>query len=121
MMANSKMKSELREWIESILIALILAAFIRTYFVQPFKIPSGSMRETLIEGDRIFVNKLRYGPKALPEFLAVRFREQVHVPEWLAKTRFPGLSKPKRGDIIVFVFPEMVNGCIDDDAFHPAH
>ena len=105
-MTNSKIKSELREWIESILIALLLAAFIRTYFVQPFKIPSGSMRETLIEGDRIFVNKLRYGPKALPEFLAVRFREQVHVPEWLAKTRFPGLSKPKRGDIIVFVFPE---------------
>ena len=94
------------EWVDSIVIALILAAFIRTYFVQPFKIPSGSMRMTLIEGDRLFFNKLRYGPKVLPEFLAVRFRDQVHVPEWLAKARFPGLSKPKRGDIIVFVFPE---------------
>lgn len=105
-MTNSKMKSEVLEWIESILIALVLAAFIRTYFVQPFKIPSGSMRMTLVEGDRLFVNKLRYGPKVLPEFLAVRFRDQVHVPEWLAKARFPGFSKPKRGDIIVFVYPE---------------
>jgi signal peptidase I len=105
-MNKSKMKSELREWIESILIALVLAAFIRTYFVQPFKIPSGSMRMTLIEGDRLFVNKLRYGPKALPELLAIRFRDKIHVPEWLAKARAPGFSKPQRGDIIVFVYPE---------------
>lgn len=106
MMTSMKLKSEIREWIESILIALVLAAFIRTYFIQPFKIPSGSMRETLIEGDRLFVNKLRYGPKVLPEFLAVRFRDQVHVPQWLAEARFPGLTKPQRGDIIVFVYPE---------------
>lgn len=102
----TKTKSEIREWIESILIALILAAFIRTYFFQPFKIPSGSMRMTLIEGDRLFVNKLRYGPKVLPEFFAIRNREKLHVPQDLANARFPGFSKPKRGDIIVFVYPE---------------
>jgi len=105
-MSQNKNKSVVREWVESILIALLLAAFIRTYFVQPFKIPSGSMRMTLIEGDRLFVNKLRYGPKLLPEFFAVRFRDKLHIPESWANARLPGFSKPTRGDIIVFVFPE---------------
>jgi len=82
-------KSSLQEWVESIIIALILAMFIRTFFIQAYKIPSGSMRPTLIEGDRLMVNKLRYGPK---------------VP--FTKKRLPGFSSPKRGDIIVFVFPE---------------
>jgi len=78
-----------REWMESILIAFILAMFIRTFFIQAFKIPSGSMRMTLIEGDRLMVNKLRYGPK---------------IP--LSDKRIPGYSEPQRGDIIVFVYPE---------------
>ena len=86
---KEKIKSVVREWVESIVIAFVLAMFIRTFFVQAFKIPSGSMRMTLIEGDRLMVNKLRYGPK---------------VP--LTKKRLPGLGKPQRGDIIVFVFPE---------------
>jgi signal peptidase I len=72
----SNPKSALREWVESILIALVLAIFIRTYFFQPFKIPSGSMRMTLIEGDHLFVNKLRYGPIVLPEIHAPDFMRQ---------------------------------------------
>ena len=82
-------KVVIREWTESILIAFILAMFIRTFFVQAFKIPSGSMRMTLIEGDRLMVNKLRYGPK-------IPFTDK----------RLPGFSEPERGDIIVFKFPE---------------
>ena len=82
--------SIVREWIESIVIAFILAMFIRTFFIQAFKIPSGSMRPTLIERDRLMVNKLRYGPK-------VPFSKDK---------RLPGMTKPKRGDIIVFVYPE---------------
>ena len=82
-------KSAMREWVESIVIALILALFIREFFVQAFKIPSGSMIPTLLVGDRLMVNKLRYGPK-------VRFTHK----------RLPGFSKPRRGDIIVFIFPE---------------
>ena len=84
-----KPKSNLHEWVESILIAIVLAFFIRTFFIQAFKIPTGSMRMTLLEGDRILVNKLAYGPK---------------VP--LTKWRLPGYSKPKRGDVIVFTYPE---------------
>ena len=81
-------KSVAREWTESIIIAFILAMFIRIFFVQAFKIPSGSMRPTLIEGDRILVNKFIYGAK---------------VP--LTDLRLPGIRKQQRGDIVVFIYP----------------
>ncbi|MBU0467731.1 MAG: signal peptidase I [Candidatus Omnitrophica bacterium] len=86
---GNSIKSELREWTESIIIALILAIFIRAFFIQAFKIPSGSMRPTLIERDRLMVSKLRYGPL---------------IP--FTKKRLPGYSKIKRGDVIVFVYPQ---------------
>jgi len=86
---RAKHNAVMREWIESIVIAFILAMFIRSFFIQAFKIPSGSMRMTLIEGDRLMVNKLRYGPL---------------VP--FSKKRIPGFSEPKRGDVIVFIFPD---------------
>ncbi len=79
----------IREWIESALIAVVIALFIRTFLIQAFKIPTGSMRMTLIEGDRILVNKLCYGPK---------------IP--FTKWRLPGYGKPHRGDVIVFTYPE---------------
>ena len=89
MSIDNKTKAVIREWVESIIVAFIIAMFIRTFMVQAFKIPTGSMRMTLIEGDRILVNKLRYGPK---------------IP--LSDKRLPGFRIPKRGDIIVFVYPE---------------
>ncbi|VAX35146.1 Signal peptidase I [hydrothermal vent metagenome] len=82
-------KSVTREWVESIVIAFILAMFIRAFFIQAFKIPSGSMIPTLIVGDRLMVNKLRYGSK---------------VP--FSNKRLPGFTTLKRGDIIVFIYPE---------------
>lgn len=82
-------KSAAREWVESLVIAFVLAMLLREFFIQAFKIPSGSMIPTLEVGDRLMVNKLRYGPK-------VRFTHY----------RLPGFSTPKRGDIIVFVYPE---------------
>lgn len=106
-------KSEVREWVESILVALVLAIIIRSYFIQPFKIPSGSMRMTLIEGDHLFVSKYMYGPILLPEihtpeFLTNIIKTDVQWPEALRplnKIRLPGFTKPKRGDVIVFIFP----------------
>ena len=82
-------KSQVREWTESILIALVLALIIRTFVVQAFKIPSGSMIPTFNIGDRIFVNKFIYGAK---------------IP--FTDIRLPALREPKRGDIIVFISPE---------------
>lgn len=86
---GDRRKSAAREWAESIVIALILALLIRQFIVQAFKIPTGSMRMTLIEGDRILVNKFMYGAK----FPFTDFR-------------LPDLRQPKRGDVIVFMYPE---------------
>ena len=81
-------KSRLRENVEAILVAILLALFIRTFVVQAFKIPSGSMKDTLLIGDHILVNKFIYGVK-LP------YLQKVIVP----------IGKPDRGDIVVFKFP----------------
>ena len=81
-------KSRIRENIEAILVAILLALLIRTFFVQAFKIPSGSMQQTLQIGDHILVNKFIYGIK-------IPFLRNVIVP----------FKQPKRGDIIVFKFP----------------
>lgn len=86
---RTRKKSVVREWIESIIVALILAMVIRTFVVQAFKIPTGSMRPTLKEGDLILVNKFIYGAK---------------VP--FTDLRLPALSQLKRGNVIVFIYPE---------------
>jgi signal peptidase I len=82
-------KKVFREWVESILIAFVLAIFIRTFVVQAFRIPTGSMRTTLMEGDVILVNKFIYGAKV--PFLSLRL---------------PALRKPVAGDVVVFIYPE---------------
>ncbi|MFH1414316.1 MAG: signal peptidase I [Candidatus Omnitrophota bacterium] len=84
-----KKKSVIREWVESIVIAFILAMIVRTFVVQAFKIPTGSMRPTLLEGDIILVNKFIYGAK---------------VP--FTGLRLPALRDPGRGDVIVFIYPQ---------------
>jgi signal peptidase I len=76
------------EWIKPILIAAVLALFIRTFIVQPFKIPSNSMYPTLKPGDRIFVNKFLYGAR---------------IP--LTNVRLPDVRQPRIGDIVVFTSP----------------
>ena len=87
--AAPKKKNLYREYAESIAIAILLALVIRTYLVQAFKIPSGSMEDTLVIGDHLLVNKFIYGTK-LPfsDKRVIKFRD------------------PKRGDIIVFEYPE---------------
>ena len=85
----AKTKSGLRENVEAIVIAVILALFIRTFVVQAFKIPSGSMMQTLLIGDHILVNKFIYGIK-------IPFTNRTLIP----------ITDPKREDIIVFKYPE---------------
>jgi len=81
--------STVREYTEAILVALVLALFIRTFIIQAFKIPSGSMIPTLRVGDHILVNKFSYG---------------ISIPFTDTKIQFFGM--PERGDIIVFKFPQ---------------
>lgn len=102
------------EWISIILLALICSFTLKVLFVETYKIPTPSMEDTLLAGDYIFVSKLAYGPR-LPETpLAIPFyhntkpsgkksySERIKMPH----KRLKGFSKVKRGDIIVFNFPE---------------
>ena len=83
-----KKKSAYREWTESIFIALLGALILRTFVIQAFKIPSGSMEETLLVGDFLFVNKFIYGTQ-------IPFTE-LHILK---------LRDPIPGDVIVFRYP----------------
>jgi len=84
-----KGRSLFREYAESIIIAIILALFIRAFVVQAFKIPSGSMEDTLLIGDYLLVNKFIYGTK-------IPFTDTVILK----------LRDPRRGDVVVFEYPE---------------
>jgi signal peptidase I len=87
-------KSKTREYIESIFIAVIIALFVRSVFIQAYKIPSGSMEPTLLIGDHLLVNRLSY---------------VVKIPYIFGDKVIYTLGKPKRGDIIVFRYPENVD------------
>jgi signal peptidase I len=82
-------KSFYKEWIEPLLIAAVVALFIRQFVVEAFKIPSGSMIPTLTIGDHLLVNKFVYGPR-------IPFTD---------KRLYEG-ALPKRGEIVVFKYPE---------------
>ena len=81
-------KSIVLEYAKSLLIALVLALFVRTFFVQAYKIPSGSMLETLKIGDHILVEKFLFGTH-------IPFTDIVVLP----------IKQPKRGDVVVFRYP----------------
>ncbi len=86
-------KSGRRENAEAIIVALLIALLIRTFVVEAFKIPSGSMLPTLQIGDHLLVNKFLYGPRLEIPFTAISFG------------RLPGLRQPATGDVIVFAYP----------------
>jgi signal peptidase I len=82
-------KSVVREYFESLVIAVVLALFIRTFVVQAFKIPTGSMEQNLLIGDHLLVNKFVFGPTVS------RF-EKMLLP----------MTDIRRLDVIVFKYPE---------------
>jgi signal peptidase I len=73
------------EWVKSITVALVVWFFLRTFLVGAFRIPSGSMENTLLVGDFLFVNKLLYG---------------AEIP--VVHTRLPAIREPRRDEILVF-------------------
>ena len=76
------------EYIEAIIVAVVIALVVRTFVMQPFTIPSGSMLNTLLSGDCVLVNKFVYGVK-------VPFTDDYLVD----------VGEPERGDVVVFEFP----------------
>jgi len=82
-------KSKFREYAEAIVMAVLIAFFIRTFIIQAFKIPSGSMKPTLQIGDHILVTKFIYG---------------IKIP--IIRKTLASISEPKRGDMVVFIYPE---------------
>ena len=88
-MRKAGKKGIVREYAEAFIIAFIIALLIRTFLVQAFKIPSSSMEPTLLVGDHILVSKFIYG---------------IRIP-YIGK-KFLTFHKPKRGDIVVFIYPE---------------
>ena len=98
---KKKNKGVFREYAEAILIALLLALFIRTFIIQAFKIPSGSMKKTLLIGDHILVSKFTYGihiPNIIP-FLNIKLFDDIVLFQEI----------PNREDIIVFKYPKNEN------------
>jgi signal peptidase I len=85
---NVKTKSKTREYVESLIIAAIIAFFVRSFFIQAFRIPSSSMEPTLLIGDHLLVNRLSYVMK-------IPFTDKVIF----------SLGDPKRGDVVVFRYP----------------
>lgn len=90
--AGAAQKSRAWENIKSILGTVAIFLFLRAFFIEAYRIPSGSMVPTLLIGDWLFVNKLRYGP---------------HVPftDW----NLPGYAEPQRGDVAVFKSPNQID------------
>lgn len=91
-------KSIFREYLEAIVIALFLALFIRTFVIQAFKIPSGSMENTLVVGDHILVSKFSFGirvPNKIP-FTSIKLFKDIRFFEKI----------PEHGDVIVFEYPK---------------
>ena len=81
-------KKLIKEYLEPFAVAVLIALFIRTFVVQAFEIPSSSMEPTLLIGDYLLVNKFAYG---------------IRIP--YTNIKFFQFKKPRRGDVIVFIFP----------------
>jgi signal peptidase I len=107
-------KSSAREWTEAIVFAVVAATIIRTFFIEAYVIPSGSMESTLLVGDYLFVSKVNYGPRlpmtplsfpfaqnTMPLIGTKSYSDIIKLPYY----RLPGFSDVKKGDVVVFNFP----------------
>jgi signal peptidase I len=85
-------KNVIVDWVEAFLQAAILVLVINQYLLQAYQIPSGSMIDTLLLGDRIFVNKIVYGPELLPGLV-----------------KLPGFEQPERTEVVIFENPSYIS------------
>ncbi|MGH7501864.1 MAG: signal peptidase I [Longimicrobiales bacterium] len=84
--------NDVRDWVRSLVLAVALFLFVRAFFIEAFRIPTGSMQETLLAGDFVLVNKAVYGAR---------------IP--FTPLRLPAFQRPERGDVVVFAPPHDVH------------
>ena len=97
-MAKAQKKGIIREYVEAFGVALIAALILRALVIQAFRIPTGSMKDTLLVGDFLLVNKFIYGAKT-PDRIPIL---DINLPS----VRFPAFKKPHRGEVVVFKYPK---------------
>ena len=90
--ARQKKRNPVVDWIDAILSAVVIVLLINQYLLQAYQIPSPSMEPSLLVSDRIFVNKIVYGPELIPGML-----------------KLPGFRQPARGDVVIFESPEYIS------------
>ncbi|WP_028281630.1 signal peptidase I [Olleya marilimosa] len=107
-------RTELGDWVSSILFAVVAATIVHTYFIQPFVIPTSSLEKTLLVGDFLFVSKVHYGARTPETTIALPMIHDAipgtSTPSYfkfpqLPKFRFPAFQSIKRNDIVVFNWP----------------
>jgi len=108
-------KTTSREWTEAIIFAVVAATLIRTFFVEAYTIPTPSMERSLLVGDFLFVSKVNYGPRIPMTPIAFPFAHN-QMPLFNTKSywdgwelpyyRLPGLGPVKKGDVVVFNYPQ---------------
>ena len=109
-------KSQVREWTDAIIFAVVAASIIRVFMIEAYTIPTSSMEKSLLVGDFLFVSKMSYGPKLPNTPLAFPFvhhtmplskymKSYVEWIEW-PYYRFPGFTSIKHGDVVVFNYPD---------------
>lgn len=109
-----KSRTELGEWVSSIVFAIVAATLVHTYFMQPYTIPTSSLEKSLLIGDFLFVSKFHYGARApmttvaapmvhdsLPLVKAKSYLKKPQLPYF----RIPGFQDIKRNEIVVFNWP----------------
>ena len=109
-----KPRTELGEWVSSIVFAIVAATFVHTYFIQPYTIPTSSLEKSLLIGDFLFVSKFHYGARTPMTTIAapmvhdslplVKSKSYLKKPA-LPYFRIPGFQKIKRNEIVVFNWP----------------
>jgi len=109
-----KSRTELGEWVSSIVFAIVAATLVHTYFMQPYTIPTSSLEKSLLIGDFLFVSKFHYGARTPMTTVAApmvhdslpltKLKSYLKKPQ-LPYFRLPGIQKIKRNEIVVFSWP----------------
>jgi len=100
--AAEKNKGSFREFIESLGFAIVVALIIRALVIYPFRIPTGSMEDTLLIGDFLLANKFVYGIRS-PDWIGI---PTTKIGFSIPFFRTPGFRKPDRGDVVIFKYPQ---------------